>query len=415
MIIEKDITELVAGSYVVDIVEPKDKYKINHPGFVKDSRSIEYLIQQGVLRVRIDTSKSLENEARVELSTEPAVDDAAHRSTAAAPSEPVMQKWDESEDDAGFTERLVESKELFDEAKGVQEKVLSEIMEGKPVDPEPVAEFTSQSIDTIFDNPDALACVINIRNKDQYLLEHSVSVSVLISIFGRYLELDKDLVQELAIGAFLHDVGKVMIPDHVLNKPGKLTDAEFEVMKMHAVHSRKIVYKTDGLSELTRQIVSNHHEKLDGKGYPLGKSAEELDRYDRMITICDIYDALCAHRVYKQGIAQIKAFAILRELAEMNHLDKTLVGQFIKCMGVYPVGSLVKLTSDRLAIVDGRNTETPTKPKVKAFFSLRQNAFVPTTEIDLSKSDEEEIEKGVRAEDFDLDMNKITEFIMMQG
>lgn len=406
MIIEQDILQLAPGSYVVDIIEQRGNYKINKPGFVRDKRGIEHLIEQGIRIVSVDTSKRLEDEGHKTLESGASSEEGI---------EQPHQKQHSSMDDGKFTERLIHSKVLFDEAKGIQDKVLTNILQGKPVDPTPITEFTSESIDTIFDNPDALACVINIRKKDQYLLEHSVSVSILISIFGRYLNLDKELIQKLAVGAFLHDTGKVMIPDKILNKPGRLTDSEFEIMKTHAIHSKKIVYETEGISELSRQIVSNHHEKLNGEGYPLGKTADDLTRYDRMISICDIFDALCAQRVYKQGIAQIRAFAILLELAKMNHLDTTLVNQFIKCMGVYPVGSLVKLSSERLAIVGDRNPDTPTKPKVKAFFSLRQNTFVPTTEIDLSKSDNDEIERGVRAEDFDLDMNKITEFIMMQG
>ncbi len=402
MIVEQEVSKLVEGSYVIEVVEPKEGYTIKQPGFVRGRKGIDRLIELGVRRVKVDTSKRLEEHAD-------------HTEPASSIEEKGSSKDRATFEDNGFTERLVESKQLFDEAKDVQERVLSDILQGQPVDPEPIADFTSQSIETIFDNPDALACVINIRKKDQYLLEHSVSVSILISIFGRYLKLDKELIQDLAIGAFLHDTGKVRIPDWILNKPGRLTDAEFEVMKKHATYSKEIVYKTEGISELSRQIVSNHHEKLNGEGYPLGKTAQELTRYDRMISICDIYDALCAERVYKEGIAQIRAFAILRELAKMNHLDESLVDQFIKCLGVFPVGSLVKLSSKRLAVVDGRNQELPTRPKVKAFFDLSKNSFVPTQNIDLSLSEEEQIERGVRAEDFDLDMGKITEFLKMQG
>jgi len=240
-------------------------------------------------------------------------------------------------------------------------------------------------------------------------------VSILISIFARYLKLDKAIIQELAIGAFLHDVGKIFVPDNVLNKPGKLTEAEFEIIKTHVVHSKRIVDDTEGISQISRQIAANHHERLDGQGYPAGLTESKLSQYDRMISICDIFDALSAHRVYKKGIAQIRAFAILREMAKAGHLDAKLVDQFIKCLGIYPVGSLVRLSSNRLAIVDAPNPDNPTKPKVKAFYSLQQNLFTTAKEIDLASSEDERIETGVRADDFDLDMNKITEFLLMEG
>ena len=171
---------------------------------------------------------------------------------------------------ASFSQRLVSAKNTFDDAKQAQSKILDDIQQGKSIDPGPIKEITNQSIEAIFENPDALTCVLNIRNKDDYLLEHSVSVSILMSIFARYLKLDKTLIQDLAVGAFLHDVGKIKIPDEVLNKPGKLTKEEFEVIKTHAVHSKIIIDGTEGVADVSREVGANHHEKLNGQGYPRG-------------------------------------------------------------------------------------------------------------------------------------------------
>lgn len=401
MIVEKHISKLTAGTFVVAIGKQKGRSKIKKVGWVRDDEAIQYLIKQGVISVKVDTSKKLEkNDSSLSIS---------EKST--KPVEKVKPKPRKKQ----FHTRFVEAKNIFNEAKKMQSKVLSDIQKGNAIDPQPIAQLTNQSIDAIFENPDALACVINIRCKDEYLLEHSVSVSILIAIFARFLKFEREIVEQLAIGAFLHDVGKIKIPDEILNKPGKLTAKEFEIMKSHVVHSQEIVDKTENLSTISRSIVAAHHEKLNGKGYPTGCTADKLSIYQRMITICDIFDALCAHRVYKKGIAQIKAFMILRELGQSGELDVELVDQFIKCLGVYPIGSLVKLTSNRLAIVDTRNPDLPTKPKVKAFFSLRQNTFIETREIDLAQATTEQIVKGVRADDFNLDMNKISEFLSSQG
>jgi len=429
MIIERDIYQLSVGAYVVDIVQQRGHYKIKHSGWVKDFHAIEHLIEQGVLRVRVDTSKRRKPEENKDVKN--VLDADAEAEKVEQPLDLTSQsgqneKPDESADKGqvadkpgvlaqNYAERLSVAKTLFDDAKKIQSKVLDDIKNGQPVDPAPIKALTDQSIEQIFENPDALACVINIRRKDEYLLEHSISVSILMTIFCRFLKFERELTHALAVGAFLHDVGKIKIPDKVLNKPGKLTASEFEVIKKHAVFSKKIVDETSDLAAVTRQVVANHHEKLNGGGYPLGLGAEDLSTYDRMITICDIYDALCAHRVYKQGIAQIKAFVILRELAKNGELDPVKVDQFIRCLGVYPVGSLVKLNTNRLAIVKSRNQENPTQPVVKAFFNLKQNVFTFAKDIDLSSDVEESIEKGVRADDFDLDMNKITEFLLMQG
>lgn len=421
MIIEKDIFQLTVGSYVVGISKQKGRYKIKNPGFVRDFKSIEFLIHQGVLRVSVDTSKQLKADIDERITASALFNEPENDAKNLAENSAVLRKTVKTESskplniERSFSERLVSAKKTFDEAKQIQAKILKDIKNGQTIDTTPIAAITSESIDIIFENPDALACVINIRTKDQYLLEHSVSVSILMSVFAKFLEFNKTLTQQLAIGAFLHDVGKILVPEEILNKPAKLTEAEFEIIKTHVVHSKKIVSDVKDLTEISRSIVANHHEKLDGQGYPLGIKGEQLSQYDKMISICDIFDALSADRVYKQGMAQIRAFAILRSMATSGHLDISLVDQFIKCIGVYPVGSLVKLSSNRLAIVDSRNPDNPTKPKVKAFYSLQQNVFTAAKEIDLSVSSNEMIEQGVSANDFDLDMNKIIEFLLMQG
>jgi len=273
---------------------------------------------------------------------------------------------------------------------------------------------TNKSIDAIFNSPDSLACMLNIRDKDEYLLEHSVAVSVYITIFARYLSLDRDIIEQLSIGAFLHDIGKIKIADEILNKPGKLTDDEFTIMKTHANHSIEIIKKTPGISALSLEVAALHHEKLNGTGYPFQVVADDISKYGRMIAICDIFDALTATRVYKKGFAHGKAFAILRELAKQGQLDANLVDHFIKCVGVFPVGSLVQLKSNKLALVKHRNDKDPINPQVHSFYSVKLNHFLNKQEIDLSDS-EDFIVKGVRAEEFDLDMAKIIEMLLMEG
>ena len=157
-----------------------------------------------------------------------------------------------------------------------------------------------------------------------------------------------------------------------------------------------------------------HHEKLDGNGYPNKVEGNNITTYGRMVAICDIFDALTSHRCYKEGFSHMKAFSILQNLADSNHLDKRLVSLFINCMGVFPVGSLVQLSSNKLAVVERRNSKDPTKPKVRAFYSAKHHHYVETKDIDLSKANDSII-KGVRADDFDLDMNKIIDFLLNEG
>ncbi|MCG9713570.1 HD-GYP domain-containing protein [Shewanella insulae] len=394
MIVELDVSELAVGMYVVEITQPINKFQLAEQGWITKQQVIDGFKRKGIEKLKVDTSKQ-----RVQ------------------PSEPApLRRADREKSSPGlFKQRLTRARQLFDESKVIQRRLFDDAQNGAPLSLEPVRQVTDQSIEAIFDNPDALACVINIRHKDQYLLEHSVAVSVLMTIFASYLKIDREIVRELAIGAFLHDVGKIMIPPAILDKPGRLTAEEFEVMKTHANHSIRIIGDTANISPLSLEVARLHHEKLNGKGYPYGVGTEAISRYGRMIAICDIFDALTANRCYKAGYPQVKAFSILRALGENNELDAELVDHFIKCMGVYPVGSLVQLESNRLAIVESHNLQDPIRPNVKPFYCLNPNHFEISANIDLAAMRDDIIVKNVRADDFDLNMDEIIEFLSYQG
>lgn len=385
MIKEVEIQALQVGHFVVEISKQREKFSLDSSGYIKNKGVIKHLASKGVQSLMVDLSKSKNSD----------------NSTTKKDLPPILVK-------------LEKAKEIFNQSKMIQKQVFSDAQHGRNLDLGPVEDITNQAIEEIFENADALACVINIRNKDEYLLEHSVSVSVLITIFARFLKIEKKIVQELSVGAFLHDVGKIMVPEEVLNKPGKLTDEEFTVMKTHVNHSIDIIKQTPGISNISLEVAALHHEKLDGNGYPFNVKEKDITTYGRMIAICDIFDALTAHRCYKEGYSHIKAFSILRSLAESNHLDERLVNLFIKCMGVYPVGTLVELNSNKVAIVEERNVDDPTNPKVRSFYNAEKHNYLNTEDIDLATTDDF-IVKGVRADDFDLDMNKIIEFLLMEG
>ncbi|MBA6336717.1 HD-GYP domain-containing protein [Colwellia sp. BRX8-7] len=396
MIVEIEISGLLKGHYVVDIAKQRGAYSLTTPGHIKNIKVIANLRSRGVESLLIDTSKTLTFDADNNI-----VGRIKETPLPASNKSPIILE-------------ISKAKKLFNQSKEIQRQVFSDAQQGRNINLTPVIEITNKTIDTVFKNADALACVINIRKKDEYLLEHSVSVSVLMTIFARFLKIDKKIIQLLSVGAFLHDVGKINIPDSILNKPGKLTEAEFTIMKSHVNHSIKIIESTPGISELSLEVAALHHEKLDGTGYPYNIPKEKITKYGRMIAICDIFDALTANRCYKEGYSHIKAFSILRSLAQKEHLDQRLVDLFIKCMGIYPVGSLVELSSNKLAIVESRNDGDPINPNVRSFYNSLDGRYVMAEDINLSDN-EDFIVRGVRADDFDLDMNKIIEFLLMEG
>lgn len=387
MFVELAVTDLKVGMYIVEVIEPAGKFKLLESGLIKNQKVIDKLQKKGVTQLLVDPERR-KLTATVNL---------------------------KDQDRQDFKEQIKRAKKVFNESKDIQKKLFQDAENGSPLDLSSVKNITDESIALIFKNPNALSCVLNLRNKDEYLLEHSVAVSVLITIFSFYLKIDKDKVKELAIGAFLHDVGKIMIPAAILNKPSKLSAAEFEVMKQHASHSINIIKQTPGVSPLSLEVAQLHHEQLNGNGYPNNLQGDEISRYGRMIAICDIFDALTSTRCYKKGMSQVKAFGILRNLAIEAHLDSKLVDQFIKCMGVYPVGAIVQLESQQLAIVEAPNLNDPINPKVTTFYSLEQKGFETEALVDLAKSEQQQIVKCVRADDFDLDMAQIIEYLAHQG
>lgn len=383
MIVEKQLTDLQVGHYVTEIAKQSGSFSLSAPGYIKNLKEINHLKSKNVISVFIDNSKTLNQPGK-------------------------------SKTKAEISAEVKQAREIFDESKKIQKNLFAQALSGTAIDLKPVLEVTRKSVDAIFNSPDSLACMVNIREKDEYLLEHSVAVSVYITIFAYHLKMSDSVIHNLSIGAFLHDIGKIKVPGEILNKPSKLTDEEFTIMKTHVNHSIDIIKKTPGISKLSLEVAALHHEKLNGEGYPFQVEGKDIHKYGRMIAICDIYDALTASRCYKEGYAHTKAFAILRELGKNNHLDAKLVDQFIQCIGVFPIGSLVQLKSKKLAIVEQRNNGNPTNPRVRSFYSIELNQYLDTQDIDLTQAGDS-ILKSVRAEEFNLDMNKVIEMLLMEG
>ncbi|QUM81612.1 HD-GYP domain-containing protein [Moritella sp. 5] len=392
MLIEQDITCITIGAYIEKITLQTGSFRLTQPEWVKNEVVINKLIELGIKRVLVNTDKF----------------DAKMAATVVSAASIAMKRKQ------AFDVKMTQAKALILTSKDIQRKIFQHIEEGSQIDLCSVKNITTELIDTLFTNSDALMCAINIRNKDEYLLEHSFAVSMLMALFSRYLGIEKTVIRELAIGAFLHDIGKIRTPDYILNKPGKLTPDEFGIMKLHVNHSIDIIKSIPGISKTSLDVAAIHHEKLNGEGYPYGLMGQQVSRFGRMLSICDIYDALTANRCYKKGLTQLKSFGILRNLAQNGQLDLNLVHAFIKCMGIYPVGSLVKLNSNRLAIVEGYNKADPIRPKVNSFYSLDKRDFELTNQIDLSM-DDDEISESVRADDFDLDMEEIMRFLVSEA
>lgn len=383
------IRDIKLGMFVVAVTKPKNDIHFK-PGLISSEATFRALRSIGVEEVRIDLSRSKhQTEALLENP----------ESNLAPVDEPEQTELTADE----AHEQRQHTKKLYAEAKLLQTKLLDSLKNGETVDIAPLEEMADELVDSIFKNPDAMIYLSRIREKDTYLMEHSLNVGMLLANFGRYLGLSRLVIKELLVGGLLHDTGKIMIPDEILHKPGKLTFDEFEIMKRHVKYGIQFLDKSEGISEVMRTVAANHHERLDGLGYPNGLKGDELCLISRVSTIVDVYDALTADRCYKKGMPSTTAFRILLEGAG-SQFDPILVKKFIKCMGVYPVGTLVKLKSNKLALVIERNEESPLKPVVKIIYSVASTCYLNVETIDLSKVTTEEIECAVDHKEYGINV-----------
>ena len=380
------VNQLQPGMYVLAIASQTGAMEIAQTGLVTNRQQVDALIRRGVLTVRVDLARSKLPGIEQVVSPSP-----AHSAGSARP--------------AGSGEgRALKIRRLYQEARELQGKFIRHLKAGEPIDITPLAAVAEEMVDTMFTHGDAMLCLARIRAKDAYLMEHSMNVAILLANFGRYLGLERSVLKELTLGGLLHDVGKIMTPDEVLNKPGKLTDEEFGVMRQHVVHSYDILSNTAGITPTMLEVAANHHERLDGTGYPQRLKGDQLSLYTRMSGIVDVYDAVTADRVYKQGMQPTQAFRIL--LKGINqHFDAELVTKFIKCMGVYPVGTLVQLSNQRLAVVMQRNEQQPLKPVVKVIYHATQRHYLEVQWLDLARNGgQESIESTVDPKEFGINL-----------
>lgn len=384
---EISIDELKPGMYVQGIVEQRGNLKIKSQGKVTSRTIVRKLKDKGIVRLLIDPNKQFK----------PAEEEVEDR-------QPVIQSEIENvKIQVSFDAEIATAKRLHDKGKGVQKRMLNATARGLPIDLKLPKEFSKQLVGSIDRNPNALMCITKIREKDSYLLEHSLNVAILLANFAKYLQMSEMEVQELALAGFLHDIGKIKIPDGILHKPGRLTEPEMNIMRDHVFLGVQTLEEM-GLPQHIIRTMAEHHERLDGYGYPEGLRGEEISQYGRMIAIADTYDAITADRVYKVGMPSQKALKILLGDSPTKY-DVELVQKFVKCVGIYPVGSLVKLDNDYIGMVIQQNETMPLKPVIKIFYSGRNDTYLPIKEIDL-KASQHKIEKGVTPGEFGIDFNR---------
>lgn len=281
-------------------------------------------------------------------------------------------------------EEMAKAKEIREEAKKVVHSIMDDIRFGRQIKTEAIAPVIDDMVDSVFRNQDALISLGRIKQKDEYTYMHSVSVGVLMISFGKHLGFDLPLLREVGMGAMLHDVGKMIVPQAVLNKEDQLTEDELAMMRKHVEYGRMLLRQTKDITETAITIASQHHERIDGTGYPLGLKDGEIGYYSKIVAIVDVYDAMTSRRCYQD---KYQPTEVLRRLYEWSshHFDKLLVQKFIRCVGIYPVGTLVRLESGLIGIIVRHGEKSLLHPVVRVVYDTRNRNYLRVPyDIDLS-------------------------------
>lgn len=391
------INQLRHGMYVHDVnCSWMDHPFVSNHFMVSDAKRVKEIAALGVHEIYIDTAKGLDVEGEA-LSKEEI------RQSVDVRMAEIAQEIQAEPQRVDLEKEAERARQMHGEANRIVRGLIQDVRLGKQIELEQIEPIVENMIDSIFRNQDALLPLGRLKDHDNYTFQHSVSVCTLLVSFARGLNLDRAIIKEIAIGGLLHDVGKAKVPDEILNKPAKLTEAEFSKMKSHVVQSILILQNTPGISQIALDVAGQHHERFDGTGYPNKLKGDQISLYGRMGAIVDVYDAITSDRVYHKGMAPTAALGRLLEWSKY-HFDPDLVRAYVKCVGIYPTGSLVRLESGRLGVVLEQHEEKMMQPKVRVIFHAVKKLYLPPEVIDLAwPGSKERISGHEEFEDWNID------------
>jgi len=320
---------------------------------------------------------------------EPAPTPSARPAPAMPASRPASTSTPVPPPSRSFAEEMRTATAVCQKGKAQVQKMFNEARLGRALDAESFRPLVQEVSDSVFRNPGAIVSLARLKTQDDYSYMHSVAVCALMVALGRELGFDEEQCRTAGTAGLLHDVGKALMPVAILNKPGKLTDAEFDVMRSHPVRGHELLQEARGTSVEAMDVCLHHHERFDGGGYPHKLPIEQQSQLVRMGSICDVYDAITSNRPYKMGWDP--ADSIGKMASWKGQFDPAIFATFVKSVGIYPTGSLVRLQSDRLAVVIEQNAAALTAPVVRVFYSLKSQMPVSLQRLDLSSGTSDRI------------------------
>ena len=320
--------------------------------------------------------------------------------------------------DAPTIAEIKQAQEIHSRARIETKTLLSDIKMGKSIDNKKAEAVVDELVTHCLHSPSVFASMTRLKSFDDYTFVHSLNVSIISIAIARRLGKTAEELENIGLAGLLHDIGKMRVPDNILNKPGKLNDKEFAVMRRHPELGYDILNKTN-VSDDIKDAVLQHHEKADGSGYPNGLFDRQISAYAKVLSIADVYDAVTSDRVYHAGRTPSEALKMIFE-GSGKHFNETLVKFFINIMGVYPIGTLVMLDSNEIAIVFELSKSDTMRPKVLIITDENGKTIKPrlydlTSHSIQTKRYHKKIISAINPKDYSIDSNEIIDKFVNSG